>query len=59
MRSWFVTHRTADATQGVTWGGQTYETQDGKVAGDRATLVVPVTSGVDIYDTEAILLTFG
>jgi hypothetical protein len=43
----------------VTWGGQTYETQDGKVAGDRATLVVPVTSGVDIYDTEAILLTFG
>ncbi|KAI0249844.1 hypothetical protein BJV78DRAFT_1223807 [Lactifluus subvellereus] len=50
---------TADATQGVTWGGQTYETQDGKVAGNLATLAVPVGNGVDIYDTEAILLTFG
>lgn len=49
---------TADATQGVTWGGQTYETADGKVAGVLSTLTIPVSQGVDIYDTEAVLLTF-
>jgi len=52
-----VVYSTADATQGVTWGGQTYETQDGKVAGVLSTLTIPVSQGVDIYDTEAILLT--
>jgi hypothetical protein len=52
-------HRTADATQGLTWGGRTYETQDGLVSGSLSTLTIPVSSGVDIYDTEAILLTFG
>jgi hypothetical protein len=51
-------HSTADATKGVTWGGQTYETQDGKVAGSPSTLTVPVSQGVDIYDTEVVLLTF-
>jgi Glycosyl hydrolase family 79 C-terminal beta domain len=54
-----VKYRTADATKGVTWGGQTYETQDGKVAGTLSTLTVPVANGVDIYDSEAVLLTFG
>ncbi|KAH9999196.1 glycoside hydrolase family 79 protein [Russula compacta] len=49
---------TANATEGVTWGGQTYETQDGKVAGVLSTPMVPVSQGVDIYDTEVVLLTF-
>ncbi|KAI0293794.1 glycoside hydrolase family 79 protein [Russula brevipes] len=49
---------TANATKGVTWGGQTYETQDGKVAGSLSTLTVPVSQGVDIHDTEVVLLTF-
>jgi hypothetical protein len=26
-------YSTANATDGMTWGGQTYETEDGKVAG--------------------------
>jgi hypothetical protein len=53
-----VAHSTADATQNVTWGGQSYETQDGKVTGDLSTLTVPVNQGVDIYDTEAVMLAF-
>lgn len=51
-------YSTANATQGVTWGGQTYETGDGKVAGDLSTRTMPVSQGVDIYDTEAVLLAF-
>ncbi|KAF8485871.1 hypothetical protein DFH94DRAFT_708576 [Russula ochroleuca] len=49
---------TANATQGVTWGGQTYETQDGKVSGVLSTMTVPVSQGLNINDTEAVLLTF-
>ncbi len=49
---------TANATEGVTWGGQTYETKDGNVAGVLSTRTMPVGQGVDIYDTEAVLLTF-
>lgn len=51
-------YRTANATQGVTWGGQTYETEDGKVGGVLSTLTVNVSQGVDVYDTEAVLLAF-
>lgn len=53
-----MVHSTANATEGVTWGGQTYETQDGKVAGVLSTPTVPVSQGIDIYDTEVVLLTF-
>ncbi|KAI0297300.1 PITH domain-containing protein [Multifurca ochricompacta] len=35
---------TANATMGVTWGGQTYETQDGKVAGSPSTQMVPINT---------------
>lgn len=54
---WWV-YSTANATMGVTWGGQTYETEDGKVAGVLSTRTFPVSQGVDIYDTEAVLLAF-
>jgi hypothetical protein len=49
---------TANATEGVTWGGQTYEIEDGKVAGVLSTQTMPVSQGFDIYDTEAVLLAF-
>ena len=42
----------------MTWGGQTYETEDGKVAGVLSTQTIPVSQGLDIYDTEAVLLAF-
>lgn len=48
----------ANGTSGVTWGGQTYETSDGKVQGTPNVTTVPVEDGVVIHDTEAILLTF-
>ncbi|KAI0049009.1 glycoside hydrolase family 79 protein [Auriscalpium vulgare] len=53
-----LTIPTANATSGVTWGGQTYETSDGKVQGTLSTSTVSVNSGIDIHDTEAVLLTF-
>ncbi|KII84460.1 glycoside hydrolase family 79 protein [Plicaturopsis crispa FD-325 SS-3] len=49
----------ADDTSGVTWGGQTYETSDAKVSGDLDVQVAPVSAGVDIAETEVVLLTFG
>ncbi|KAI0278022.1 hypothetical protein BGY98DRAFT_976456 [Russula aff. rugulosa BPL654] len=49
---------TANATDGMTWGGQAYETEDGKVAGVLSTQAIPVSQGFDIYDTEAVLLAF-
>ncbi|EIM91055.1 uncharacterized protein STEHIDRAFT_128057 [Stereum hirsutum FP-91666 SS1] len=48
----------ANGTSGVTWGGQTYETADGKVQGQLNVTTVPVTAGVDVHDTEAVLLSF-
>ena len=53
-----LVYSTANAAQGLTWGGQTYETKDGKVAGVLSTLSMPVSQGVDIHDTEAVLLAF-
>ncbi|KAN0138028.1 glycoside hydrolase family 79 protein [Lactarius tabidus] len=49
---------TANATEGITWGGQTYETADGKVAGTLVTEAVDVGQGFDISDTEVVMLTF-
>ncbi|KXN91627.1 hypothetical protein AN958_12479 [Leucoagaricus sp. SymC.cos] len=48
----------ADDTAGLTWGGQTYETSDGKVSGAEKTEAVDLTKGIDIHDTEAILVSF-
>ena len=48
----------ADDTSGLTWGGQTYETSDGRVSGTLNTTTVPTASGVDLEDTEVVLLTF-
>jgi hypothetical protein len=53
-----VVHRTANATEGITWGGQTYETLDGKVAGTLDTETVDVSEGFDIGDTEVVMLIF-
>jgi len=48
----------ADDTSGVTWGGQTYETPDARVSGKPTVQAVAVSVGVDIQDTEVVLLTF-
>ncbi|KDR77805.1 hypothetical protein GALMADRAFT_65725 [Galerina marginata CBS 339.88] len=48
----------ADATSGLKWGGQTYETSDGKVSGSLQVTTANVASGVEIQETEAVLLTF-
>ncbi|KAF9466484.1 hypothetical protein BDZ94DRAFT_170407 [Collybia nuda] len=49
----------ADDTAGLTWGGQTYETSDGKVSGSLEVSNGKVVDGVDIQATEVVLLTFG
>ncbi|KAI0059203.1 hypothetical protein BV25DRAFT_1908823 [Artomyces pyxidatus] len=49
---------TANSTSGLTWGGQTYETADGKVKGSLSTQTVPISQGVVIHDTEAVMLCF-
>ncbi|KAF7975744.1 hypothetical protein HWV62_8733 [Athelia sp. TMB] len=48
----------ADDTAGVTWGGQTYETADAKVSGRETLQTTTVGAGVDIQDTEVVLLNF-
>ncbi|KAG2145236.1 glycoside hydrolase family 79 protein [Suillus clintonianus] len=48
----------ATDTNNVTWGGQTYETSDGRVSGPLTVDVLPVSSGIDLQETEAILVTF-
>lgn len=48
----------ATDASGLTWGGQTYETGNGRVAGTLKTDTLPVAGGVDIKETEAILLQF-
>jgi len=49
----------ADDTSGVTWGGQTYETSDGKVSGAVSVQNSTVGAGVNISATQAVLVTFG
>ncbi|KAG1882085.1 glycoside hydrolase family 79 protein [Suillus subluteus] len=48
----------ASDTTNLTWGGQTYETSDGRVSGSLTVDVLPISSGVDLQETEAILVTF-
>jgi hypothetical protein len=50
--------RYASDTANLTWGGQTYETSDGRVSGPLFVDVLPISSGVDLQETEAILVTF-
>lgn len=51
-------YRHADDTSGVTWGGQTYETADARVSGIETLETVDICAGVDIQDTEVVLLNF-
>ncbi|KAG1725351.1 glycoside hydrolase family 79 protein [Suillus paluster] len=48
----------ASDTNHLTWGGQTYETSDGIVSGPLTLEILPISSGVDLQETEAILVTF-
>ncbi|KAF9048430.1 glycoside hydrolase family 79 protein [Panaeolus papilionaceus] len=48
----------ADDTSGLTWGGQTYETADGRVSGTLKTDEVEVSVGIDVQDTEVIMASF-
>lgn len=48
----------ATDTSGLTWGGQTYETSDGRVGGTVAIEVRLVEDGLDIQETEAVLIEF-
>ena len=48
----------ADDTSGLSWGGQTYETSDGLVRGELRVEEGDVGGGVDLSDTEAILILF-
>lgn len=57
MLSQYAT-RSASDTAGLTWGGQTYETKDGKVSGTLNVATVSVSEGVDVSDTEVVLLSF-
>ncbi|EIN04939.1 glycoside hydrolase family 79 protein [Punctularia strigosozonata HHB-11173 SS5] len=53
-----LTIQHADDAGGLTWGGQTYETRDGRVGGTLSLQTVKVGEGVDIQDTEVVLLSF-
>ncbi|KAN0093122.1 glycoside hydrolase family 79 protein [Tylopilus felleus] len=48
----------ANATSGITWGGQTYETADARVSGTLQVEIQDVCDGLDIQETEAVLLSF-
>jgi len=48
----------ADATSGLTWGGQTYETASGLVSGTLKVTTQKVSDGVEVSATEIVLLTF-
>ncbi|KAF9065061.1 glycoside hydrolase family 79 protein [Rhodocollybia butyracea] len=48
----------ADDKSGLTWGGQTYETSDGKVSGSVSVEQGTVQGGVDILATQVVLVTF-
>jgi hypothetical protein len=53
-----MTRRLATDVTGLTWGGRNYETRDGRVAGSLRVETALVAKGVDIKETEAVLLTF-
>ncbi|KAG6873248.1 hypothetical protein C0995_001268 [Termitomyces sp. Mi166 len=48
----------ATDVSGLTWGGQTYETSDGRVANSVVIETRPVSDGLDIQETEIILVAF-
>ncbi|KAI9567289.1 glycoside hydrolase family 79 protein [Boletus coccyginus] len=48
----------ANATSGITWGGQTYETPDARVSGKLQVETLDVSAGLDIKETEAVLISF-
>jgi len=48
----------ADDTSGLTWGGQSYETSDGRPTGPNIIETDSVSSGVNITATEVVMLTF-
>jgi hypothetical protein len=48
----------ADDESGLTWGGQTYETPDARPSGNVVTETKAVADGIDIAETEVILVTF-
>ncbi|EIN04315.1 hypothetical protein PUNSTDRAFT_108442 [Punctularia strigosozonata HHB-11173 SS5] len=48
----------ADDESGLAWGGQTYETPDGRVSGDEIMERSTIRAGVDVQDTEIVLLNF-
>lgn len=48
----------ADDASGLTWGGQSYETRNGRASGIEFTTESFVSDGVDIEDTEVVLLCF-
>lgn len=50
--------RQATDVSGITWGGQTYETSDGRVSGSLSIETRTIAQGVEIQETEAILLHF-
>ncbi|GLB40604.1 putative glycosyl hydrolase family 79 C-terminal beta domain [Lyophyllum shimeji] len=52
-----VIGRATDAS-GVTWGGQTYETSNGRVGGHLKVEHKPIAQGLDIQETEAVLVSF-
>ncbi|KAJ7635010.1 glycoside hydrolase family 79 protein [Roridomyces roridus] len=48
----------ADDASGLTWGGQSYETSDGRVGGSLSTESGTVAAGIDIPATQAVMLSF-
>ncbi|GLB40574.1 putative glycosyl hydrolase family 79 C-terminal beta domain [Lyophyllum shimeji] len=48
----------ADDQSGLTWGGQTYETSDGRPSGSLVVQTGSVSAGVNITATEVVLLNF-
>lgn len=53
-----IPNRYANATSGITWGGQTYETANARVSGPLQVETLDVSAGLDIQETEAVLLSF-
>ncbi|KAJ7717723.1 glycoside hydrolase family 79 protein [Mycena maculata] len=48
----------ADDVSGLIWGGQTYETSDGRVGGTATSETGTVAAGIDIPATEVVMITF-
>ncbi|KDQ53124.1 glycoside hydrolase family 79 protein [Jaapia argillacea MUCL 33604] len=48
----------ADDTSGVTWGGQTYETPDGRVSGPVSLETLTAGQAVSIQETEVVMVSF-